>query len=710
MSAVECGAACLAMILSYYGRETRVAECRECIGAGRDGVSARTIVNTARSFGLRVKALSLEVASFKDIPLPAIVHWDFNHFVVVETWKAKQVVIVDPALGRRHLSVDEFANSFTGVVLTFEPGNGFAAGHGAPGLSWKSYLSYVLSHRPGLLIQVLGASLFLQVFGLVLPIFTLLLVDDVLPLHISSVMAILGLGLLMMVLAQLVTSYLRAVLLLSLQTHLDAHVVLNFFEHLLSLPFRFFQQRASGDLLMRLSSFTTIRETLTTQTMSVVLDGSFVLVYLAILFARDALFGALVLGIGILQVLLLLGSARRVRRLTQRYLSALGKSQSYVVEALTGIALLKASGAEARAGDHWSNLFFAQLNISLERSHTSALVETAMTALRTFSPLVLLWVGTYGVLNGSLSLGTMLAINALAIAFLAPLSSLLSHGQQLQLVSAYMDRFSDVLEAEPEQDPRTVLRASRLTGRIELRDVSFRYEAHAPLALRGISCTIEPGQKVALVGRTGSGKSTLVKLLLGFYTPTEGQILYDGIPLQRLNYRTLRDQLGVVLQEPFLFRGSIRQNIAFNDPGLSFNEVEGAARLAAIHDEIRQMPMGYETEVAEGGDGLSGGQRQRVSVARALAHTPAILLLDEATSHLDVVTEEQVEKNIARLSCTRIVAAHRLSTIRNADLILMLDQGAIVEQGSHEDLLASGGYYAALVRNQVEVVTAVEPS
>lgn len=601
MSAVECGAACLAMILSYYGRETRVAECRECIGAGRDGVSARTIANTARSFGLRVKALSLEPASLKNIPLPAIVHWDFDHFVVVEEWKPERVVIVDPALGRRHLRVDEFAASFTGVMLTFEPGNEFERGRGAPSLSWRSYLSCVLSHRRGLFVQVLGASLFLQVFGLVLPIFTLILVDDVLPFHITSVMAVLGIGLLIMVPAQVVTSYLRAVLLLYLQTHLDAHMVLGFFEHLLSLPFRFFQQRASGDLLTRLSSFTTIRETLTAQTMSVVLDGSFVLVYLAILFARDALFGALVLGIGVLQVLLLLVAARRVRRLTQRYLSALGKSQSYVVEALTGIALLKASGAEARARDHWPNLFFEQLNISLERSHVSALVETAMTALRTFSPLVLLWVGAYGVLNGTLSLGTMLALNALAITFFTPLSSLMSNGQQLQLVGAYMDRFSDVLEAEPEQDPRTVLRAPRLTGRIELKEVSFRYEAHAPLALRGISVTIEPGQKVALVGRTGSGKSTLVKLLLGFYTPTEGEILYDGIPLQRLNYRTLRDQLGVVLQEPFLFRGSIRQNIAFNDPGLSFNEVVEAARLAAMHDEIQGMPMGYETEVAEGG-------------------------------------------------------------------------------------------------------------
>ncbi len=324
-----------------------------------------------------------------------------------------------------------------------------------------------------------------------------------------------------------------------------------------------------------------------------------------------------------------------------------------------------------------------------------------MTALRTFSPLILLWVGASRVLDGSMSLGTMLALNVLAISFLTPLSSLVSNGQQLQLVGAYFDRLTDVLEAEPEQDLQVVRHAPELSGRIELKHVSFRYDLDAPIVLRDISFTIEPGQKIALVGRTASGKSTLARLLLGLYTPTEGEILYDGIPLGGLNYRTLRSQLGVVLQESFLFSGSIRQNIAFNDPGLSLEQVREAARLAAIHREILRMPMGYETEVAEGGNGLSGGQRQRLSIARALAHKPTILLLDEATSHLDVVTEGLVDQNLSSLSCTRIVIAHRLSTIRNADLILVLDEGVVVERGSHGELLARGGHYSALVQSQM---------
>jgi len=710
MSAVECGAACLAMILSYYGRQTQVAECRECFGVGRDGVSARTLVNVARTFGLRVKALSLEPVDLKDVHLPAIAHWDFNHFVVVESWSAKQVEIIDPALGRRELSTDEFDAGFTGVVLTVEPGVQFESRRHSKRLSWRTYLSEVVRHNPGVLVQVLGAELLLQVFGLALPVFTAVLVDDVLPFRITNVLTILGIGLVIVVLAQMVTTYLRAALLIYLQMRLDAPMTFGFFEHVLSLPFRFFQQRASGDMLMRLGSIETIRQTLTSQSMSVVLDGSFVLVYLAIVFARDTFFGVLILGVGLLQIAFLLAANRQVRRLTQQYLSAQGKSQSYVVEALTGIATLKASGAEDRALDHWSNLFFEQLHLSQRRSRVSVIVETAMTTLRTFSPLILLWVGAYRVLGGVMSLGTMLALNALAISFLTPLSSLVSNGQQLQLVGAQLDRLTDVLEAEPEQDLEATRFAPHLTGRVELKDVSFRYDPGVPLVLRDISVTIEAGQKVALVGRTGSGKSTLAKLLLGLYAPTEGDILYDDIALHGLNYRALRSQLGVVLQESFLFSGSIRQNIAFNDPSLSLTDVIEAARLAAIHDEVVHMPMGYETEVAEGGSGLSGGQRQRLAIARAVAHAPAILVLDEATSHLDVVTEGLVDQNLSRLSCTRIVVAHRLSTIRNADLILVLDQGTIVEQGTHQELLTQRGYYAALVRSQIETVAGAAPS
>lgn len=700
LSVVECGAACLAMILSYYGRQTRVAECRDHFDIGRDGVNAETITKAARTYGLRVKAYSLEnLADFKYVQLPAIAHWDFNHFIVIERWSPQRVEIVDPGWGRRQLTAAEFDVGFTGVVLTFEPGTQFEHCGTKAQRSWSNYLIQYVLDRPGLLGQILGSSLLLQVLGLAVPIFTKILIDRVLPLQITSVMPILALGIVVLVLAQMLTSYLRAALLIYLQARLDSRMMLDFFDRLLTLPFRFFEQRTTGDLLMRLASNATIRETLTSQTLSIILDGAFVVGYLVLLLVQAPVFGLVVLIAGMLQIGLLLATTSRVHALMQRDLLAQAESQSYLVETLTGILTLKASGCEDRAFDHWSNLFFNQLHVSLQRNSLAAGIDTAMLALRAFSPLVLLWVGALLVLQGTMSLGTMLAFNAIAAAFLLPLTSLVSNGQRLQLVGAHLERLADVLAAEPEQKLHRLQAAPPLTGHIELKQVSFRYDLNAPPVLRNISLTIEPGQKIALVGRSGSGKSTLAKLLLGLYLPTAGEILYDGIPLQALNWRTLRSQFGVVLQEPFLFSGSIRQNITVNNPSLSLEQVIQAAKLAAIHDDIVQLPMGYETRIAEGGSGLSGGQRQRLAIARALAHQPALLLLDEATSHLDVITENLVEQHLSKLGCTRIAIAHRLSTIRNADTIIVLDRGTILELGSHKQLLAKQGYYASLVHS-----------
>jgi ABC-type bacteriocin/lantibiotic exporter with double-glycine peptidase domain len=393
----------------------------------------------------------------------------------------------------------------------------------------------------------------------------------------------------------------------------------------------------------------------------------------------------------------------------QRHLGAQAASQGYLFEALSGIATLKASGAEDRALDRWSDLFAAELNIALQRSHLSALLESARAALALLSPLLLLWVGVQRVLDGTLSLGAMLALTALAGAVLASLTSLMANAERLQLAGAHLERLDDVLDAEPEQDRSSVAAAPPLSGRIELRGVGFRYDPAAPWVLRDLSLTIEPGQKVALVGATGSGKSTLGRLLLGLFEPAEGELLYDGIPLRQMDYRTLRRQFGVVLQEPVLFGDSIRRNIALNDPALTLTDVIEAARTAAIDDDIERMPMGYETLIGEGGGGLSGGQVQRIALARALGHRPSVLLLDEATSHLDVVTERRVDRNLSSLACTRIVIAHRLSTIRNADLIVVVDRGTIVERGRHDDLLALDGAYAALVRSQTATDPAEEP-
>jgi ABC-type bacteriocin/lantibiotic exporter with double-glycine peptidase domain len=700
MSAVECGAACLAMILNYYGRKVSISELRERCGIGRDGLSALSIVRVARDYGLRVRAVSLQKNDFRFVRLPAIVHWAFDHYLVVERWSVKHVEVVDPAAGRMRLTAEEFETSFTGIVILLEPGPHFIRQNPLPQVNLRAYVGNCLKQAPWAFVQILAASLLLQLFGLSIPLLTKVVVDHVIPFHLQSIIPLLGVGILILALSQLVTSLLRAILLVYLQAHVDIYMMLGFFEHLLSLPLRFFQQRSSGDILSRLTSNTVIRDTLSNQLVSTVLDGSFVIVYLLILFWQSGIFGLLVLVIGLLQVLLLFATNRPLHELSMRELIAQGRSQGYVSESLVGIVSLKAAGAEQRAFQHWSNLFFDQLNASLGRNTLSSLVNTVMALLRTFSPLVLLWVGVILVLNGTMPVGTMLALNALAIAFLTPLASLVSSGQQLQLVRSHLERLIDVMEAEPEQNLQFVHQPPKLMGSIALEHVSFRYSPHSPDVLKDIDLSIEPGQRVAIVGRTGSGKSTLGKLLLGLHLPTQGEIVYDGIPLRYLNYQAVRAQFGVVMQEATVFSGTIRQNIAFNDPDMPMESVIRAAQLAAFHDDILSMPMQYETFISEQGRALSGGQRQRLALARALAHSPALLLLDEATSSLDVVTEQLVEQNIATLAYTQIVIAHRLSTVRNADVILVLDGGVIVERGTHQELLRRNGHYAKLVQSQ----------
>lgn len=700
LSAVECGAACLAMILNYHGLSVTVSDVRERCSVGRDGLSALAIVKVARDYGLRVRAVSLKKSDLRYVKLPAIVHWEFNHFIVVERWSAKYVDVVDPALGRRRLTAEEFDQGFTGIVLTFEPGAQFERRNSSERLSLWTYLRSMLQAK-GVFVQLVAASLVLQVLGLIMPVLTQVMVDQVIPSGMGNVMVLVGIGMIMLVVTDLVTSILRVFVLIYLQARIDMQMMLYFFEHLLALPYRFFQQRLSGDLLARVSSNTAIRDLLTQQLISTVLDGSFTIVYLVILLWQSPTFGGVVVAIGLVQVILMLSTVKPLRGLAVRDLLAQAKSQAYMNEALNSIATIKAAGAEQTAFTRWSNLFFDQLNVSVRRNYLGSLINIVLTTLHTLAPLVLLWLGTVQVLQHTMTVGTMLGLISLATAFLTPLASLVSSGQSLQMVRAHFERIADVVGAKAEQDIHAVKQPPKLTGKIELQNVCFQYDANSQPILSDINICIKPGQKVALVGQTGSGKSTLGKLLLGLITPTKGEIRYDDIPLQELNYQAVRRQFGVVMQESALFSDSIRQNIAFNDPTLSLEQIMHAAKMAAIHDDIVKMPMNYETLVAEGGSALSGGQRQRVSIARALAHNPSVLLLDEATSNLDVVTEQVLEHNLNSLRCTRIVIAHRLSTILNADVILVLDKGMIVERGSHAELLQQNGYYAQLIRCQL---------
>ncbi len=711
ISMVECGAACLAMLLSYYNRQTTISEIREQCGVGRDGLTALSIVKAARKYGMRVRALSLQNSDpqdnalldsdFRYVPLPAIVHWEFNHFVVVEGWSPRYVDIIDPAVGRRRLTLKEFGDCFTGVVITMEPGPQFIRGSHKSQLTLTTYARDYVKQAPGAFIQVMGISFLLQLLGLVFPLLSAVAIDQLIPGKLVNALELFGIGMIMLVLAQVISRMLRSFILLYVQCRVDTNLMFNFLEHLFSLPQRFFLQRSTGDILARVSSNSVIRDTVSNQLFSTVLDGSFVLIYFFILLSQSTLFTMVVIGIGALQAILLLSTSSPLRDLNRRQLAAVGKSQGYITEILAGIRTLKSSGAEYRALERWSNMFFEQMNISVRQAYITTLIDTVMSALSIAAPLTLLWLGTLAVINGTMQVGTMIALNALGSSILGPLSSLIVSYRQVQLVQSHMERLADVIEAEPEQDIQATIQPPTLTGHITLKNVSFQYDPQSPAVLHNINVDIKRGQKIALVGRTGSGKSTFGSLLLGLYTPTKGEILYDALPLHTLNYQAVRSQFGVVMQEADIFSGSIRENITLNDPGLGMEQVIRAAQIAAIHDDIMEMPMEYETMVSEGGNALSGGQRQRLAIARAVANSPAIILLDEATSSLDVMTETAVEQSLNPLDCTQIIIAHRLSTIRNADVILVLSEGKIVESGNHQQLLELDGSYAHLIQSQL---------
>ena len=454
---------------------------------------------------------------------------------------------------------------------------------------------------------------------------------------------------------------------------------------------------------MRLSSNSSIRDALASYTVSAVLDGALVIVFLAALLKLAPLFGLAALGLAALELTILLSSTQQLNRLLEQDLFCQADAQSCLVESLMGIGTLKASGAEESTLHRWAALLEKQVAASSARNKFGAQTEALGGLLRTFAPLGLLWLGGMEVSHGAMTLGSMFAVSALATSFLQPVASLVASAQRIQLAKAYLERIADVMEAQREQPP-DLKPAAPLSGSLELCRVSFKYDAQSAEVLRDVSLKIEAGQKVAIVGRTGSGKSTLAKLILGLYVPTDGEILYDGERFKGMSYPTVRRQWGVVMQDAFVFSASVRENIAFHLAGLPMDEIKEAARLAEIHDDVAGMPMGYETRIGECGNSLAGGQRQRLAIARALVSKPRMLLLDEATSQLDAITESRVDQNLNRLGCTRLVIAHRLSSVRNANLIVVMRDGRVVEQGRHSELLAVGGEYSELLKTQSTVL------
>ena len=696
----DCGPASLAMVLELHGKAVPFDDVRNVCGTGRDGTDAATLVAAAKYYGLDAKGVRTEVEDLEGLPQGTMLFWDLSHFVVLDDVRRGGVDIVDPAVGKRRVPWDEVRRSYAGVALLFEPGPDFQPGGRRKHGLWRHVRPLLEQHAT--LRRAVTTSLLIRVLALGLPLLTAALVDRVVPVGDRGLLTVIALSLAVMVGFHFLTSWLRSLLLLHLRTTVDQRTTIGFLDHLVALPYTFHLSRSSGDLMMRLRSNSYVREVLTSTTLSAMLDGAFATLYLGLLIAVSTPLGLLVLGLGTLQVAVLVASRRATQRLASEALRAEARSQGYAFQLLAGIGTLKSSGTESRAVEQFSRHFTDELAVTVSRGRLSAAVDALTSALSIGSPLVVLTFAGIQVLDGNISLGTALAVNALASGFLQPLSVLVTTALSAQVLTSYVERLNDVFDTPAEQQGEAVREAPRLSGAIAAEDVTFRYAPLSPVVVDGVSVDVQPGQTVALVGRSGSGKTTLGHLLLGLYRPTTGRVLHDGIDLTELEARSVRTQFGVVTQEPYLFSTSLRENIAFVDPALTLDDVKEAARLACIDEDIAAMPMGYDTVLSDGGASLSGGQRQRVALARALAARPKVLLLDEATSHLDAVTEKAVHENLTGLGCTTIVVAHRLSTVVHADLILVVEGGKVVESGTHASLLRKRtGKYRALVTSQL---------
>ncbi|MBG0814212.1 peptidase domain-containing ABC transporter [Planomonospora sp. ID82291] len=693
----DCGAACLAMVLGGLGRRTGLGEVREHLAEGVDGVSLREMIRAGARFGLRLRACRAPMSTVAELPTPFVALWENNHFVVVERATPRAVAVLDPARGRRRLSQRRFRAGYSGTVLLADAPTGLVPPvRSRPWRALRPLIAPVLANR-GLIAAVLLASLGVQLLGLAVPLFTKLVVDR----PAAADTAALAAAAACVVLTQVLVVWTRARVMIRLQTSVAAEVMRGLVGHTLSLPYRFFQRRSRGDLLSRLSGVAMLRDLLTEQSLSFLLDLFTAVSYLALLTAASPRLALLTLAAAAVQAVVVLATTRRGMHLALAALHTGAATQSTLVDSLAGIEAIKASGGEQAAAARWRAHHDEELTTGAARDRHVAGVQAVSSALGTALHLGLL-VTVFAAADTGATLGDRLALVSLAVAATAPLTSLLGIVYQLQLAAAHVGRITDLMGAEPERHGG-LRPAGGLRGGITVTGLSTGYDARTPV-LRDVSLHIPPGARVAIVGASGSGKTTLGRALVGLVEPSTGRIRFDGVPLEEFDRRWLRRQVGVVTQQPHLFSGTVRANIAgFSE--LSGQAVEHAARVAEIHDEITRLPQGYDTDVGEGGGRLSGGQRQRLALARALAHRPRILLLDESTASLDAATEERIRRNLLGLGQTQIIIAHRLSTVQDADLIVVLDRGRVVETGTHHELTAHGGHYADLVRHQHRALT-----
>ena len=701
METTECGAACLGMILAHHGRWVALEELRMRCGVSRDGSKAANVLRAAREYGLRAQGYRREPRFLFDIPFPMIVFWNFNHFVVLEGIRGDRVYLNDPAEGQRRISWQEFDEGFTGICLGFEPGPAFRQA-GRPPNVWRG-LRERLGTASSPLVFVTLASLLLVVPGLAIPTITKVFVDDVLIHRSESWVAPLLIGLGTTAVLRGVLTWFQQSCLAAMETKLSLFAASRFFVHMLTLPMEFFSQRYAGDIAHRVALNDSVAQLIASQLSTNAINLLSMTFFLAVMLAYDPLLTLAAVVLVALNLVALRLVSRFRDHASRRLLKEQGKVAGASVNGVRMIETLKANGSEGDFFARWTGIHVNAVTAQQQFGLYTGLLNAVPPLLSSITTVVVLGVGGLRVLDGVLTVGGLIAFQSLVQSFSQPIEGLVRFGADLQTVKGQIARLDDVLHHEasdravravgerPAEDPEPV------HGAISLEGVSFGYNHQEPPLIENMSLSIRPGQRVALVGGSGSGKSTVAKLLCGLLTPWSGTVRIDGRALDDVSASRFRETVSYVDQTVVLFAGSVRENVALWDPTVPDRDITRALRDAAVHDVIMSRRGKHDAAVGENGRNFSGGQRQRLEIARALALDPAILILDEATAALDPVTEMEIDDRLRRRGCTCLIVAHRISTIRDADEIVVLERGRIVQRGIHNSLIAEDGPYRRLV-------------
>ncbi len=702
MEAVECGAAALAIVLAHYGAWISLEQLRVACGVSRDGSKASNIVRAARRFGLAAKGFRKEPSTLHELPMPCIIHWNFNHFVVLEGIVGDRVYINDPAIGRRRIDMAELDLAFTGVVLTMEPTEAFRKlGRKPQGL--RLLLRELRGSKPavGLLVVV---SFALIVPAVVSAGFSKIFVDDILIQQSTNWLVPLLIGMAVTALIRAILTMVRQSLLLRLQTKLAVVMISRFLWHVMALPVEFFTQRHAGDIANRVYANEQIARLLSGGIAANALNLTSIVFFAAAMAIYDVPLAAIGVSMSLANVLALKFVGGRRQDLSRSLTLEQGKLVASTVSAVRTIETLKASGLEDEAFGQWAGIQAKALNVEQELGVSSIFLDTLPTLFSGLTLAAILGIGGLRVIEGSLTLGSLVAFQSLMASFSAPVTDLVNHVGSFQAIKGALERLEDVYNYPLDNSGKDTVAPDRvppkLTGRIELSDLQFGYSVLEPPLLADISITIQPGSRVALVGASGSGKSTLGKLICGLYRPWAGEIRIDGWALPDIPPQVFANSIAYVDQDIFLFEGTARDNLTLWDATVTEADLSQALKDAVIHEDIATRAGNYDCYVNEGGTNFSGGQRQRIEIARALVSNPSVVVLDEATGALDPITEKAIDDNLRRRGCTCIIIAHRLSTIRDCDEIIVLQHGKIAERGTHEQLIVLQGAYAKLVAQE----------